>query len=118
MNDSDLAAMWSMEVTTTPKAKEPLEVPATKMNETELAVDSAAVRWAARLVYCAMAPFVLVGGLLVDLHSFNRRVVRTAVFAFGGDESAADGLIGFGYGVIFLAFTLAFALATTPGSAP
>lgn len=37
------------------------------MNETELAVDSAAVRWAARLVYCAMAPFVL----LVDLHSFS-----------------------------------------------
>lgn len=43
---------------------------------------------AARLVYCAMAPLVLVGGLFVDiigdLHSFLLRVVRTVYYAFGG----------------------------------
>ena len=69
--------------------------------------DSAAVRWAARLVYCAMAPFVLVGGLLVDiiwdLHSFNLRVAWIVFGAFGGsDLSLFEGIIGFLYGVTFI----------------
>ena len=66
------------------------------------------MRWAARLVYCAMAPFVLVGGLLVDiiwdLHSFNLRVAWIVFGAFGGsDLSLVEGIIGFLYGVTFIA---------------
>ena len=81
--------------------------------------DSAAVRWAARLVYCAMAPFVLVVGVLVDLHSFNLRVVRTVYDAFGGDDTAVPEVItGFVNGVIAIASLLAFILLAAPGSAP
>ena len=88
-------------------------------NTTELPVDSAAVRWTARLVYCAMAPFVLVGGLLVDLHSFNLRVVRTVYDAFGGDDPAVpEVIIGFVDGVIAISSLLAFILLAAPGSAP
>lgn len=85
--------------------------------------DSAAVRWAARLVYCAMAPLVVVGGLLVDravdLHSFLLRVVRTVYYAFGGDDTAVPEMItGFVDGVIAIASLLAFILLAAPGSAP
>ncbi len=83
MNDSDLAAMWSMEVTTTPKAKEPLEVPATKMNETELAVDSAAVRWAARFFYVPIAAGVLFFGCVSDMFQFGVAVTARLYAAFG-----------------------------------
>lgn len=50
--------------------------------------DSAAVRWAARLAYCAIAPFVLVGGLITDLHSFLLRVAIAVHDAFGGIDPA------------------------------
>ena len=50
--------------------------------------DSTAVRWAARLVYCAMAPFVLVGGLLVDIHGSMVRVARIVCGEFGWDDPA------------------------------
>ncbi len=74
--------------------------------------DSAAVRWAARLVYCAMAPLVLVGGLLVDLHSFLLRVAWIVFGAFGGsDLSLFDGIIGSLYGVTFIvAFIFLFSV--------
>ena len=66
--------------------------------------DSAAVRWAARLVYCAMAPFVLVGGLLLDLNWFVLRVARTVHNAFGGDDPAVpEGIVGVLYAVTIIA---------------
>ena len=77
--------------------------------------DSAAVRWAARLVYCAMAPLVVVGGLLVDLHSFNLRVVRTVYYAFGGDDTAVpEMIVTLLYAVSYLATVLAIFSATAP----
>jgi hypothetical protein len=81
--------------------------------------DSAAVRWAARLVYCAMAPLVVVGGLLVDravdLHSFLLRVVRTVYYAFGGDDTAVpEMIVTLLYAVSYLATVLAIFSATAP----
>ncbi len=76
------------------------------MNEIEKP-DSAAVRWAARLAYCAMTPFVLVGGLIVDLHSFNLRVAITVHDAFGGDDPAvpevAVGMVNLAVGSVGVA---------------
>tara|TARA_B100001094_G_C18128753_1_gene771005 strand:- start:1238 stop:1489 length:252 start_codon:yes stop_codon:yes gene_type:complete len=73
--------------------------------------DSAAVRWAARLVYCAMAPFVLVVGLLVDLHSFLLRVARTVHNAFGGiDPAVPEVFLFFLYGVTCIAIFPALSL--------
>ncbi len=77
--------------------------------------DSAAVRWAARLVYCAMAPFVLVGGLLVDLHSFLFRVAWIVFGAFGeSDPAVPEMIVILLYAVTFIATFIAIFSATAP----
>lgn len=49
---------------------------------------SAVERWAARLLYLVLAPFVLVGGLLADLHFAMVRVATAVCDAFGWDDPA------------------------------
>jgi len=49
---------------------------------------SAVERSAARLVYLVLAPFVVVGGLLADLHAAMIRVATTVCDAFGWDDPA------------------------------
>jgi len=73
--------------------------------------DSTAVRWVARLAYCAMAPFVLVGGLITDLHSFLLRVADNVHDAFGGIDSAVPELAaGVLTAIIVIGTTIAISL--------
>lgn len=74
---------------------------------------SAVERWAARLVYFVLAPFVLVGGLLAELHAAMVRVTTTVGVAFGWDDPAlpdrAVGVVNFSIASVGLAL-LRFAL--------
>ena len=74
---------------------------------------SAAVeRWAARLVYLTMAPFVLAFGLLVDLHDAMVRVATTVCDAFGWDGPSAVDASELLSGIIIVSVCVAGCICT------
>jgi hypothetical protein len=52
---------------------------------------SALERWAARVVYLAVAPFVVVGGLLLDIYDSMVRVATAVSAALGHGDPELTG---------------------------
>ncbi len=54
---------------------------------------SALERWAARLLYLAIAPFVVVVGLLLDIHDSMVRVATAVCIALGNGDAELTGRV-------------------------
>jgi len=83
-----------------------------------MSTDERAVMWAARLVYCAMTPFVFVAGLVADLHWFILSVAYAVHDAFGADAleipELAAGILTIFFAFIAPAATLIAAMELMP----